>query len=257
MTTKQAINDNAGKTHVAAPSVPAPAPEPKVPAVAGPGLRYNAYAEFVADAGGINEGLFGNRIKFDHRSGNYTSGQDGHPLPTGPYVALMPTAKAGFQKWREGALAGSSMGFIDGGFRVDRDSLDEADESAWSFENGKPKDPWQQASSFCVVNAQGDGFTVSSMSRGGYTGFVNLLGLFGRHLRMEAGMLPIITFESSSYAHPRKEYGRIHTPVYKIVGWAPEDEFSDVIVSIKGDGAPRLMLPAPADGAAGDYAPPF
>ena len=46
---------------------------------------------------------------------------------------------------------------------------------------------------------------------------------YARHRRKAPDELPRISLSSDSYQHPNREYGRIKTPLFELVGWEAKD----------------------------------
>jgi hypothetical protein len=82
---------------------------------------------------------------------------------------------------------------------------------------------WSHCMSFTALCLTGDDEGQQVLLKGGSLGFLKATTgiaqqISGRAIEGEAELVPQIEFEGSSYQH--KKYGKINTPVLKVVSWA-------------------------------------
>jgi hypothetical protein len=107
---------------------------------------------------------------------------------------------------------------------------------------------WTQQVSMELVCVSGEdkGTQViyKSNSKGGRDGFGKVLTLVLAQLEANPEKsVPVVYLDVDSYDHPKKSYGKIYTPVFKLARWAGMDEGMDTEVE---EAAPEVEeAPAP------------
>lgn len=102
-----------------------------------------------------------------------------------------------------------------------RASLGDMDQSLWERDDrsGQARDPWVFTNTLQLVDDAGESYTYSASSKGGLNAIGQLCKVYGQEYRQRPGMVPIVELGGDSYMHSNSEYGLIHTPVLKVVGW--------------------------------------
>ena len=126
------------------------------------------------------------------------------------------------------------MGAICEGFQKPlRNTLGDMDEENWEVDaQGKPRDPWQ-FSIYMVMKEVGQPantenlFTFATSSKGGTDAVGGVSTIYGKEMRTNPDQWPIVELGSSAYTHSNKEFGRIKTPILKVVGWEDKDQFAE------------------------------
>lgn len=166
--------------------------------------------------------IHGDLLKFN--KGEWVAGQDEREIEEGTrLVAIMDELTIGWLKWEDRKPVENEMGRVADGFRpVKRSELSSADPSQWPTDkSGKPQDPWQLTNNLPLKEASGDRlYTFSTSSKGGLSAIGQLCEAYGKMLRARPDQLPIVELGASSYKHD--DFGRVHTPVLKVVGWTPK-----------------------------------
>ena len=194
--------------------------------------------------------IIGRLLKFN-KFGEYRAGRDEQEIPRGTVLAAhMATLCIGFVKWVDGRRE-IIMGPVAEGFvPPKRAELGDTDKSTWDKDDeGEPRDPWQRSNSLVFVDLEtSDLFTFNISSKGGLGAIGELSKAYGRHIRSNPDELPLVELDVGSYRHPKKEYGEIRTPIFKVTGWIASDKLPPI------DGVPGgeltreepALLPDPA-----------
>lgn len=180
---------------------------------------YDPYARY-------GEQAAGNKTFLKFQKGDYTFGQNDEEMAIGTrLVANMAGLKAGWQKWEGGKPTGEEMELVASGRQAPkRPELGDTDQALWETDDqGRPRDPWQFTNVLGLKDAaSGEEYTFSTGSRGGIGAIGQLCREFGKVYRMKPGFLPVIELQVDSYKHA--QYGKVFTPVLKLVDWVKEDD---------------------------------
>lgn len=187
-----------------------------------------AYGErdpFAAYADSIRPGyIVGRLLKFS--KGDYLLGEDSEPVHEGTVVvAAVDQLLTGWIRWENAKPAEHRMVLVASGqYPPRRHELGDLDRANWEADsNGEPRDPWQFSAYLPLLSEAADLWTFSTSSRGGHGAIGELSRSYARHRRKAPNDLPRISLRSDSYQHPNREYGRIKTPLFELVGWEVKD----------------------------------
>lgn len=178
-----------------------------------PATHYeNPWLEAAAEAG--ND--LGKLLKFV--KGKWEIGDDTVPEAT-EYIAHIDQVVRGWVCFNDGKVVDRMIGKVADGFRPPlREELGNNDSKNWkeTDTDGKPRDPWVAQWFLPLVGVEnGDVVTFVTGSKGGIAAVADLCRIYGHKKRN--GLLPIVALKTGSYKH--KQYGRIETPEFGIVGW--------------------------------------
>jgi len=182
-----------------------------------------------------------------NKFGSYIHGAEAVEIPLGTkMVAYMNSLCTGWQRWENSRVVQQLMGPVGEGYvPPPRSELGFDDKAKWeSFDDGRPRDPWQFTNTIVLKEASGEGlFTFTTNSKGGVVALGQLSTAFGRHMRARPGEYPVVALERGSYTHPNRAYGEIRYPVFKVDGYVPIES----LPPIEGFGpAPAVEGPAGA-----------
>lgn len=173
----------------------------------------NPWLQVAKEAGSNDTGKLLKFIK-----GVYESGDDTIPDGT-EFVAHIDQLVRGWVRFEDGKVIDRNIVKIADDFKMPkREELGDTGPKKWTEKDadGKRRDPWSEQWFLPLISvASGDFFTFISGSRGGIGAIRELCNKYG-HQRRE-GLLPIIALKVRSYKH--KQYGRIETPDFAVVGW--------------------------------------
>ena len=79
-------------------------------------------------------------------------------------------------------------------------------------------------------------------SRGGMNAIGILAQRYGRKIREDDQVLPVVKLASDSYKHTNKRFGEIDIPVFQLVGWATVDDVEDASETVV---TPEVSASAP------------
>jgi hypothetical protein len=157
-----------------------------------------------------------------NKFGSFIHGAEAIEIPLGTkMVAYMNSFCTGWQRWENSRVVQQLMGPVGEGYvPPPRAELGFDDKSRWeSFDDGRPRDPWQFTNTIVLKEASGDQFfTFTTNSKGGVASLGQLSMTFGRHMRAHPGEYPITALERGSYQHPNRAFGEIRYPIFKVVG---------------------------------------
>jgi hypothetical protein len=189
----------------------------------------NAFQQY-SDAASRSR-IIGKLLKFS--KGEYLAGQDSEEIAEGTKLVVnMDELMVGWQKWADSKPAESEMGRVAEGFRPPkRADLGDLDEGAWETDDrGQPRDPWQLTNVAILKDVDGDQvYTFATSRKGGVSAIGELAGAYGKAMRQRPDEYPIVALNVRSYKHPNKNYGKIFTPKFDIVGWAPKSSFDGAL----------------------------
>jgi len=172
--------------------------------------------------------ITGTLIKFN--KGDWVTGDDEDLEENTELVANMDQLMVGWIKWVDQRPTEQIMGTVVSGYQAPRrNELGDTDQAEWEVdEQGRPRDPWQ-FSNYIVMKDPGEStseehlYTFATSSKGGLGAIGVLCREFGKEMRTRPDQYPIVRLGADSYRHPT--YGRIHTPIIKIVGWEDKSLF--------------------------------
>jgi hypothetical protein len=159
--------------------------------------------------------------------GEYQVGKEEDEIEIGTkMVAIIPSMLHGWIKWEGGHPVAHEMGVVVEGFRLPkREDLGDPEENGgWEKDDhGVARDPWQRNALLVMVDEDDNIYTFSTGSKGGLSALGELVAAYCKHARTHPTQLPLIEPQSSSYKHT--DYGKVHTPVFKVIGWKEQAKF--------------------------------
>jgi hypothetical protein len=158
--------------------------------------------------------------------GSFEVGKEEDVLEIGTkMVAIVPSMLNGWICWEDGKPVGHEMGLVVSGFRLPkREDLGDNEKTEWEKdEGGHPKDPWQRNALMVMIDQEENIYTFSTGSKGGLSALGELVAAYCKHARMNPTQVPLIELGTSSYKHT--DFGKVHTPVFKVVGWEEQAKF--------------------------------
>lgn len=170
---------------------------------------------------------FGDLLKFNGKTGEFTAGSQGLPIEKGRvFVAIVNEMIAGHVLWKNGELADQSwMPASKFDPRDHRASLGDHDEDLWpKNEAGDPVDPWKEAVMLPMIdpNTRAE-FTFSTSSFGGVRACKRVVDGYRKQItaapETTKGCLPVVSLGTSSYKHDDKKRGTIFNPVFEGLDW--------------------------------------
>lgn len=188
------------------------------------------FADFAQEAG--QRSIVGQLLKFS--KGDWLVGESSDEIPIGTqFVANMGELLRGWVRWQDNKPTDHVMGKVMLRYQPPRrNELGDLDKSQWEVDDkGNERDPWQETY-YLLLKGYGDGnddelFTFAASSKGGRDAIADLSNEFSKGKRRQKGeVYPIVAIGTGFYLH--KEFGRIKTPEFKIVGWVPTSIFDDV-----------------------------
>jgi hypothetical protein len=185
--------------------------------------QHNPYEAHGAQATARN--IIGSILKFT--KGRWKAGMENEEIPKGTRLIVeMRSLMVGYQKWENEKPVDNHMGLVSERFQAPaRRAIGDMDKEQWETdEHGEPRDPWQMSNMVIMreVGTEGDTeglYTFVTSSRGGISAIGVLSKNYGRKIREDDTLLPVVELDDDSYMHSKKMYGEIYVPVFKIVGW--------------------------------------
>jgi hypothetical protein len=197
--------------------------------------------------------IIGRLLRFN-KFGEYKAGQEQEEIECGTRMAAyMSSLCVGFQKWEDNRPVDQVMGPIGEGFvPPKREQLDDNDKSRWdTFDDGRPKDPWQFTNTIVLVELETSNlFTFSTASRGGLDAIGQLSLKYGERLRQHPNEMPVVELDRSKYQHPDRKVGEVRIPILRIVDWTPLKDLPPLDSSQQLDLLPDRSGTSGAGGAA-------
>jgi hypothetical protein len=191
--------------------------------------------------------IVGSLLKFN-KFGEYRAGQEERPIPHGTeLVAYMGSLSVGYIRWEDNQPVDYAMGLVGNGFiPPKRSELGHHDQSLWeTFDDGRPRDPWQFSNSLILVEPQTEElFTFSTSSKGGLGAVGELAKTYGKHMRTDPDKGPLIKLECGSYQHSNRAYGEIRYPILKVTGWVSLAELPALDVGLLSDSDQQVLVPS-------------
>jgi hypothetical protein len=172
-------------------------------------------------------GWFGERLKCNGKTGEWSVGPEGLPIEQGRLlVAIVSEMFAGHMLFKDGELADQAwMPASKFSPREHRATLGDQDKELWSTDDrGEPVDPWKEAVMLPMIDpATREEFTFSSSSIGGVRAAKRLADMYIKQMRAAPettrGCAPLVALSSSSYRHDHKKRGTIYNPVFEGIDW--------------------------------------
>ncbi len=180
-------------------------------------------------------------MKFN--KGDWLIGKDGDPLPAGTkFVAVMNLLSNGWQCWQNNEPVDTLMGlYADGFMPARRRELGDTDKSLWELgANKEPRDPscFTNALPFVSLDLK-QVYTFTTSSSGGRTAVDDLCMDYGG---TTPGKYPVVSLESSSYMHSKREIGRVKVPVFRIVDRVEAAPYDRAVAQASGERAPPTEM---------------
>lgn len=195
--------------------------------------------------------IVGKLLKFN--KGDYLAGEDEDEIDEGTQlVANMDELMVGWIRWSDKRPTDQIMGRVSEGYQPQRrNELGDEDKGKWEVDaQGREQDPWSFSNYLLLKAVDGeDIFTFTTASKGGLNAIGELCKGYGKLMRQKPDEFPIIELGTDSYTH--KEYGRVKTPKFKIVGWAPKAAFAEALEAETGTETATDPEPAQAGKKAG------
>jgi hypothetical protein len=160
------------------------------------------------------------------KDGKFRRTSDDEEIPVGTeFNAIYDAIQGGFIRFN-GNPPTRHMGPLFGGFVPPaRDSLGDADESAWEpGPSGKPADPWQVQMLLPLVDPKTNElfiFNTTSVTGRGAVG--KLITSCRQMQRKEPGFYPVIKLALGGFPHRDPRIGWVTTPAFPVIGKAPKD----------------------------------
>jgi len=158
-------------------------------------------------------------------------------------IANMASLTVGWQKWEDDKPIDNHMGLVSENYQPpNRATLgDNKEDGGWlKDENGVLRDPWQRSNMVIMrqIGTEGDDdglYTFATSSRGGINAIGLLSTAYGKKIRENNELLPIVELRASNYAHSNKQRGIIDIPVLTIVGWGVADDVDDATETVDAE----------------------
>jgi hypothetical protein len=182
----------------------------------------NGYAAFARSAA---VGVIGIGLKFV-KGGYYAGDNEDEVMLGARFLVDMSTMAVGWKKWADGELVDAQVNLVSDNVPLPRRArLGDMDKEAWPIgSDGEPHDPWSRDARVLLYAADEpfEPHTFKSGSWGAQLAFRELCGAYVAECEQHPGQMPII--ELAAYKRVDKNYGRIDTPQFPIVGWSSLDE---------------------------------
>lgn len=179
-------------------------------------------------------GITGGGPLLIYSKGEYYRGIDREEVPVGSRcVFFMPGVQTGWRKWMDNRPVEEDMALlVDRPQIPPRNSLGDTDQALWGG-----RDPWQESIIVEVADRFGEKYQFPLSGVGAIRAGKQLCAEFGKGRRSRPGCLPLVTLGTDSYQHA--SYGKIHFPVFTIVGWV-DDESLEPMEDLGGGDTPPL-----------------
>jgi len=175
-------------------------------------------------------GALGTFIKFG-KNGTYQKQLDDAEIPKGTEcVVIYDQIRVGWIKFQgKGLQPIRRMGPVFDGFNpVERDELDDQDESLWEVGiSGKPTDPWQLQILLPLQDTKsGELLIFGTTSKTGRAACDNVISLCSRMQRSEPDYYPIVRLDVGSFEHKDPRIGKVLKPQFTRIGRALKADVS-------------------------------
>jgi hypothetical protein len=200
---------------------------------------------------------FGELLKFNGKTGEWSYGAQGTPVEQGrTLAAIVSEMLAGNVLFKDGERGGESWcPAFKFNPREHRAALGDQDKELWPTDDrGAPVDPWKESVMLPMIDpATREEFTFSSSSIGGVRAAKRLVDMYIKQMQAAPettrGCFPLVALSSSSYQHDDRKRGTIYNPVFEGIDWI---RASDLMLSREhgldsepppDDGAPEPQIP--------------
>jgi hypothetical protein len=202
--------------------------------------QHNAYEAYGAQASQRN--IVGQLLKFN--KGRWLTGGANNELvevePGTRLIVNMASLTVGWQKWEGDKPVDNHMGLVNENFQAPlrRTLGDNKEDGGWERdEDGKERDPWQPSNMVILreigTTGETEGlYTFATSSRGGINAIGMLSKAYGKKIREDDTLLPIVELDSDSYAHSNKRLGIIDIPIFNIIGWGTAADVEDATETV-------------------------
>jgi hypothetical protein len=182
--------------------------------------------------------IVGRMIKFS-KEGRFVTADDDQPIAEdSEFIALADQTMVGWIRFNEDEPPTRVMGLLYDGFEMPaRETLGDLDEAKWDVGlDGRPADPWTHQTYLVLQHADtAELYTFVTASKTGRRAVGNLLHHYNRMLRTHPGELPVVRLRTGSFEHRDERVGRVKTPVFQVVGRAPQDSVAKPDTSVGAD----------------------
>jgi hypothetical protein len=182
--------------------------------------------------------IVGRMIKFS-KEGRFVTADDDQPIAEdAEFVALAHQTMVGWIKFNEDEPPTRVMGLLYDGFAPPpREELGDLDTATWDVGlDGRPADPWTHQNYLVLQHADtAELYTFVTASKTGRRAVGNLLHHYNRMLRTHPGELPVVRLKTGSFEHRDERVGRVKTPVFQVIGRAPQDSVAKPDTSVGAD----------------------
>jgi AAA domain-containing protein/DNA primase RepB-like protein len=193
---------------------------------------------------------FGDLLKFNGKTGEWTAGQQGVEVQAGTELAaIIPAMLVGFVRWQDGELIAQEMVPLTPDYdpRPLRASLGDTDRAMWpKGEDGEPEDPWKEGALLPLKNLKtGAEYTYSTSSVGGCRAVKQLVGAYSKQIKAApettSGHLPVVQIGARSYQHQDRKRGTIYNPVLEGIDWVHHSQIAEPPVAANPPADPTLF----------------
>jgi hypothetical protein len=163
-------------------------------------------------------------------------GEEEVEVPLGTrFVAMMPTMLNGWIKWSDGHPVAHEMGLVIEGFQAPkRDTLGDNDKALWE----EDRDPWQPSNYVVMFDAETkEMFSFATGSKGGRSALGELALRFFQNTKMSPTQVPVVEIGATAYKH--QVYGKVHTPVFKVVEWVEQADYLSLLTAAGDEEEPE------------------
>jgi hypothetical protein len=182
--------------------------------------------------------IVGRMVKFS-KDGTFITADDDMPIAEdAEFVVLADQTMVGWIRFNIDEPPTRVMGLLYSGFEMPpRETLGDLDTSLWDTGlDGQPADPWQHQNYVVLQHADtAELFTFVTASKTGRRAVGNLLHHYNRMLRTHPGELPVVRLRTGGFEHRDERVGRVKTPVFQVVGRAPQDSVAKPDTSVAAD----------------------
>jgi hypothetical protein len=182
--------------------------------------------------------IVGRMVKFS-KEGLFVTADDDQPIAEdAEFIALADQTMVGWIKFNDDEPPTRVMGLLYDGFEMPaRETLGDLDTSTWDMGlDGRPADPWSHQNYLVLQHGEtAELFTFVTSSKTGRRAVGNLLHHYNRMLRTYPGELPVVRLRTGGFEHRDERVGRVKTPVFQVVGRAPQDSVAKPDTSIEAD----------------------
>jgi hypothetical protein len=161
----------------------------------------------------------GKELRFE-QVGKFRAGAQETEVPLGRrLVAIMPTLRVGWVKWRPDLEwewpTEMHWGLVADGYKApSRKSLGDNTPAGWRYPD---RDPWQRLHTLLLVDFKNrEKFAFIASTDDEVTAVARLAYIYGRMIRNDKRLLPIVALRTRS---EKRGMVRIHRPFFEVVDW--------------------------------------